>query len=225
MKASDEKAKKINKYINMLVNYPVNLTAYQNQKDAYENLILDSIIPVESEESFLNSKKIVDIGTGGGIPGLAWAIYFPEKEFYLVDSVSKKIQALQIFIKELKLTNVYLFCERAEDFAKTHREYFDFATCKALARSDIALEYLTPLVKVNSYISLFKGPSYFKNEKKYTQNVLNKLNISEFKEIEYEIGEDKKKRYFILFKKIGTTSQNYPRQVGIPKKFPLGETK
>lgn len=225
MKASDEKAKKINKYINMLVNYPVNLTAYQNQKDAYENLILDSIIPVESEESFLNSKKIVDIGTGGGIPGLAWAIYFPEKEFYLVDSVSKKIQALKIFIKELKLTNVYLFCERAENFAKTYREYFDFAACKALARSDIALEYLTPLVKVNSFISLFKGPSYFKNEIEYTRNVLKKLNIDEFKEIEYEIGEDKKKRYMILFKKIGTTPQNFPRQVGIPKKFPLGETK
>ncbi|PNR97943.1 MULTISPECIES: 16S rRNA (guanine(527)-N(7))-methyltransferase RsmG [Petrotoga] len=225
MKASDEKAKKINKYINMLVNYPVNLTAYQNKKDAYENLILDSIIPIESENSFLISKKIVDIGTGGGIPGLAWAIYFPEKEFYLVDSVSKKIQALKIFIRELKLTNVYLFCERAEDFAKTHREFFDFATCKALARSDIALEYLAPLVKVNSFISLFKGPSYFKNEMEYTRNVLKKLNIAEFKEIEYEIGEDKKKRYMILFKKIGTTPQKYPRQVGIPKKFPLGETK
>ncbi|POZ89645.1 hypothetical protein AA81_12975 [Petrotoga halophila DSM 16923] len=225
MKESDEKAKKINKYINMLVNYPVNLTAYQNQKDAYENLILDSIISIEAEDSFLNSKRIVDMGTGGGIPGLVWAIYFPEKEFYLVDSISKKIQALKIFIKELKLTNVYLFCERAEDFAKTHREYFDFATCKALARSDIALEYLTPLVKVNGFISLFKGPSYFKNEKKYTQNVLKKLNIAEFKEIEYEIGEDKKKRYFILFKKIGTTPQNFPRQVGIPKKFPLGEIK
>ncbi|MBL5981044.1 hypothetical protein NAAC61_02520 [Petrotoga sp. 8T1HF07.NaAc.6.1] len=225
MKESDEKVQKINKYIDMLINYPVNLTAYENEKDAFENLILDSIIPIEAEDSFLNSKKIVDIGTGGGIPGLVWAIYFPEKEFYLVDSVSKKVEALKTFIKELKLTNVYLFCERAEDFAKTHREYFDFATCKALARSDIALEYLAPLVKVNSYISLFKGPSYYTNEMKYTQNVLNKLNIAEFKEIEYEIGEDKKKRYFILFKKIGTTSQNYPRQVGIPKKFPLGETK
>lgn len=225
MKDLKEKTKKINKYIDMLINYPVNLTAYQNQKDAYENLILDSIIPIESENSFLNSKKIVDIGTGGGIPGLAWAIYFPEKEFYLVDSVSKKIQALKIFIKELKLTNVYLFCERAENFAKTYREYFDFATCKALARSDIALEYLTPLVKVNSFISLFKGPSYFKNEMEYTRNVLKKLNIDEFKEIEYEIGEDKKKRYMILFKKIGTTPQNFPRQVGIPKKIPLGETK
>ncbi|KUK81009.1 16S rRNA (guanine(527)-N(7))-methyltransferase RsmG [Petrotoga sp. SL27] len=225
MKELDEKTEKINKYIDMLINYPVNLTAYGNEKDAYENLILDSIIPIELEDSFLNSKRIVDIGTGGGIPGLVWAIYFPEKEFYLVDSVSKKIQALKTFIKELKLTNVYLCCERAEDFAKTHREYFDFATCKALARSDIALEYLAPLVKVNSYISLFKGPSYFKNEMEYAKNVLKKLNISEFKEIEYEIGEDKKKRYMILFKKIGTTPQNFPRQVGIPKKFPLGETK
>jgi len=225
MKESDEKVQKINKYIDMLINYPVNLTAYENEKDAFENLILDSIIPIEAEDSFLNSKKIVDIGTGGGIPGLVWAIYFPEKEFYLVDSVSKKVEALKTFIKELNLTNVYLFRGRAEDFAKTHREYFDFATCKALARSDIALEYLAPLVKVNSYISLFKGPSYYTNEMKYTQNVLKKLNIAEFKEIEYEIGEDKKKRYFILFKKIGITPQNFPRQVGIPKKFPLGETK
>ncbi|MDY6894997.1 MAG: 16S rRNA (guanine(527)-N(7))-methyltransferase RsmG [Thermotogota bacterium] len=225
MKKSDEKAQKINKYVDLLINYPVNLTAYKSEKDVFENLILDSIIPIESEDIFLNSKKIVDIGTGGGAPGLVWAIYFPEKEFYLVDSVSKKIQALKIFIKELKLTNVYLFCERAEDFAKTHREYFDFATCKALARSDIALEYLAPLVKVNSYISLFKGPSYFKNEKEYAKKVLKKLNIAEFKEFEYEIGEDKKKRYFILFKKIGTTPQNFPRQVGIPKKFPLGEIK
>ncbi len=143
----------------------------------------------------------------------------PRKEFYLVDSVSKKIEALRFFIKELKITNVYLFCERAEDFAKTHRDYFDFATCKALARSDITLEYLSPLVKVNSYISLFKGPSYLKNEKKYTQNVLKKLNIVEFKEIEYEIGEDKKKRYFILFKKIATTPQKFPRQVGSRKNF------
>jgi len=53
-------------------------------------------------------------------------------------------------------------------------------------KSDIALEYLAPLVNVNNFIPLFKGPSYFKNEKEYTQNVLKKLNIAEFKEIEYE---------------------------------------
>jgi len=225
MNELDEKTQKINKYVNMLINYPVNLTAFESEKEAFENLILDSMIPVESEDLFLNSERIVDIGTGGGIPGIVWAIYFPEKEFYLVDSISKKIQALKIFIKELKLTNVHLFCERAEDFAKKYREYFDFATCKALARSDIALEYLTPLVKVNGFISLFKGPSYFKDELEYTQNVLKRLNIDEFKEIEYEIGEEKKKRYMIIFKKIGTTPQKFPRQVGIPKKIPLGEIK
>ncbi len=65
----------------MLINYPVNLTAYTTKKDAYENLILDSLIPIEAEDTFLNSKNIVDIGTGGGIPGLVWAIYFPEKNF------------------------------------------------------------------------------------------------------------------------------------------------
>lgn len=223
MNSSEDKVKKLTKYVSLLVNYPVNLTAYKDEKEAFDNLVLDSLTPLEKEDILDGVKSVADIGTGGGIPGLVWAIYFPEKEFYLVDSIYKKVDALQFFINKLDLKNVHVFCERAENFAKNYREYFDFATCKALARSDIALEYLAPLVKVGGYISLFKGPSYFKDELLYTKNVLNKLKIIEYKNIEYETGKEKKKRYFILFKKTDYTPKNFPRQTGIPKKHPLGE--
>jgi len=91
MELSKEIQKKLEKYVNLLVNYPVNLTSYKDENDAYENLILDSLIPIFNDEGFLSSKIILDIGTGGGIPGLVWAICFPEKRFYLVESVKKRL--------------------------------------------------------------------------------------------------------------------------------------
>lgn len=224
MELSNETQKKLERYVNLLVNYPVNLTAYKDVNSAYENLILDSLIPIFSDNGFSSSKKVVDVGTGGVIPGLVWAICFPEKFFYLVESVKKKAAAIKSFIEELNLKNVKVFDERVEDFAKRYREYFDYATCRALARGDIALEYLTPLVKIQGLVSLFKGPNVFHDEWEYIQKALNIFKLSQEKIIEYEIEGGKKKRYLLIFKKLEKTAKIYPREKGIPKKYPIGES-
>ncbi|PNR96785.1 16S rRNA (guanine(527)-N(7))-methyltransferase RsmG [Petrotoga sp. 9PWA.NaAc.5.4] len=225
MELSPKELENLNNYIKMLINYPINLTSYKDEKKAFENLILDSLIPVMKDERFLNSQNVVDVGTGGGIPGIVWAICFPNKKFYLVDSTRKKIQAVRLFIKKLNLKNVEVFDERVEVFAKKYKEFFDYATCKALSRSDIALEYLSPLVKIGGTIALFKGPSYFSEEIIYVERVEKILKVKKEYEIEYEVGNGEiKKRYLVIFKKVGKIPQKFPREIGFAKKYPLGES-
>jgi len=131
--------------------------------------------------------------------------------------------AIEAFIEDLNLKNVKVFNERAEDFARSYRECFDYATCKALARGDIALEYLTSPVKVQGLISLFKGPNFFRDEWKYVEKAQELLKVQKDYTIEYEIEKGQKKRYLVVFRKLEKTSKKYPREKGIPAKYPIGE--
>lgn len=73
-------------------------------------------------------------------------------------------------------------------------------------------------------MSLFKGPNVFHDEWEYIQKALNIFKLSQEKIIEYEIEGGKKKRYLLIFKKLEKTAKIYPREKGIPKKYPIGES-
>ena len=112
------------------------------EKHFIDSLFLAKIIKEEE-------KKIIDVGTGAGFPGLVLAIYYPEKEFLLVDSVRKKIEFINEVIEKLKLENVKTSSERAEELIKKRRESFDTALCRGVANLRIILEYMIPFLKVN----------------------------------------------------------------------------
>jgi 16S rRNA (guanine527-N7)-methyltransferase len=102
--------------------------------------------------------RVVDVGTGGGLPGVVWAICRPGLSVSLLDSVSRKCIALQGIVDSLGLRNVSIVCLRSEDLARRDREGFDIAAARAVTAAGPLAELLSPLVAVGGELLAFKGP-------------------------------------------------------------------
>jgi 16S rRNA (guanine527-N7)-methyltransferase len=220
----NEVKNKLIKYIDMLLNYPVNLTAIKNYEDAFENHLVDVILPLKKFDLLKNVNHLVDVGSGGGIPGIVWSILYPEIKINLVESIGKKTKALEFFKKELNLKNLFVHNERIEEFGQKNRNKFDIATCRALARTDIALEYTIPLININGKVVLFKGKHY-DEEKPYEKRALEILDssIKSYHDYTYSTENEEKQRIIIVYNKKENNIKDYPRKNGIPSKKPLGE--
>ena len=108
-------------------NRKVNLTAIRDRAEMVTMHIDDSL----AAQPLLHGKRILDVGTGAGFPGLPLAIVEPDREFHLIDSNNKKIQFVQHAARLLGLDNVTAVKARAEDYAPGHR--FDTVIARALA--------------------------------------------------------------------------------------------
>lgn len=106
--------------------------------------------------------QFIDIGTGGGFPGIPLAIIKPELSGVLVDSTAKKIEAVKEFIDKLKLSNVSAENERAEgvDFIERHKEQFDLVVSRATVPLIILLRYSLPIIKEKAFIIAMKGGDF-----------------------------------------------------------------
>lgn len=102
--------------------------------------------------------RVVDVGTGGGLPGIVWALCRPGLAVTLLDSVSRKCIALEGIVESLGLDNVSIACMRSEDLARSDREGFDVAAARAVTATGPLVELLSPLVSVGGSLLAFKGP-------------------------------------------------------------------
>lgn len=117
-----EKSKKeaLSHFVELLLewNKKINLLSRRDAPFVWEHHILHSLAPVFLF-SFERVRTIMDAGTGGGLPGIPLAIVLPEVEFYLIDSVAKKVDAVRTMVSELKLENVQVLCSRVEKLSAT----------------------------------------------------------------------------------------------------------
>ncbi len=213
-----DKLEKMVVYLEMLheKNKVMNLTAIRDKKGMLEKHFIDSLFLTEiiNEEE----KTFIDLGTGAGFPGLVLAIFYPEKEFVLVDSVKKKIDFINEVIESLKLKNVKTSSERAEDFIKDKRESFDVALCRGVADLRIILEYMIPFIKTGGR---FLSQKLNINEVDESCNAL-KILESQIKEIhKFLLPKCRDERIILEIVKNEKTNEKYPRKVGIPSKKPL----
>lgn len=109
-------------------------------------------------QSFLPSSKVLDVGTGGGFPGIPLAIMFPETEFVLVDSIGKKIKVVQAISDSLGLQNVKAIHGRAE---KVNGE-FDFIVSRAVTQMDDFVKWVRKKIKKKNRHELKNGILYLK---------------------------------------------------------------
>jgi 16S rRNA (guanine527-N7)-methyltransferase len=110
-------------------NRQINVISRKDIERLFERHVLHSL-GIAKVISFLPGEKVLDVGTGGGFPGIPLAILFPETQFHLVDSIGKKIKVVNEVAAVLGLKNVKAFHQRAEEI----NEKFDFVVSRAVTR-------------------------------------------------------------------------------------------
>ncbi len=121
-------------------NAQINIISRKDFQDFYEHHVLHSLA-IAKLISFTPGTKILDVGTGGGFPGIPLAIFFPEAQFHLVDSIGKKIKVVKSVIESLELKNVIAEQTRAEQL----KGKYDFVVSRAVAN----LSEFVPWVRKN----------------------------------------------------------------------------
>ena len=149
LKISDDQVTKLLLYSNLLLewNQKINLISRRDQENIIEQHILASISPLFKFE-FERGASILDLGTGGGLPGIPLAILCPENKFTLLDSIQKKIKALTEMMKELNLSNVTATARRAEELSglPNNKGVFGYVTSRATASVSEIIKWGRPFL-------------------------------------------------------------------------------
>ncbi|WP_194192614.1 16S rRNA (guanine(527)-N(7))-methyltransferase RsmG [Clostridium chrysemydis] len=223
MDFNEEKYNRFIKYMRLVQewNQKVNLTAITEDNEFIKKHFIDCIKAFKSDE-LKNAKTVIDVGTGAGFPGLPIAIMDETKEVTLLDSLNKRINFLNLVVRELGLKNVYTIHSRAEDGArkKELRETFDIATSRAVANMAVLSEFCLPYVRVGGCFVALKGPA-IEDELEGSKNALSVLGgkLLDVKEIVVE-GTDLNHN-LVIVEKIKSCPKTYPRKAGNVTKKPL----
>ena len=215
---SPDMEEKLRVYYRNLIewNSVMNLTTITVETDVYVKHYLDSlsILKVLPEKD-LSGKKLIDVGTGAGFPGLVLAICFPNCHVTLMDSLNKRIGFLNDTIQKLGITNAVCIHARAEELArqKEQRE-----------RYDIAVSYCLPFVRSGGMFIAFKSEKV--EEELSAGRTAVKILGGEFsRKCDFTLPATEYERSLIVIEKKKATPGKYPRKAGTPSKDPLGVTR
>ena len=202
-------------------NKVVNLTAIREPEEVITKHFLDSLC-VFATDSIKSKAKVLDVGTGGGFPGIPMKIAEPSLRIDLLDSLKKRLTFLDEVITENQWTDIQTLHGRAEDFAQNrkYREQYDLVVSRAVARLTILLEYCLPYVKLGGVFLALKGPM-LDEEIDEAKRALLVLGGQIEKMLEVEIPYTDLSHRILVIKKIKSTPKIYPRQAGMPRKEPI----
>lgn len=218
---SDEASSRFDLYYKRLiaVNEVMNLTAITEEQEVYNKHFLDSLMIVKALD--LNKEfTLCDVGSGAGFPSIPLSIVSNNAKVTIIDALNKRIKFLNDLILELGLKNVIALHERAEDYAKIKREFFDVTTARAVARLNILSELCLPLTKVGGYFIAMKGQGGNEEIKEASRGI-EILGGHVEKVISLELPDNAGARDIIIIKKIKETPKKYPRAFAKIKERPL----
>ena len=204
--------KQLERYYELLIEYNkvMNLTGITIKEEVYLKHFYDSLT-IAKVIDLNNYETLCDVGTGAGFPGLVLKIIYPNLKVTLLDSLNKRLNFLNVVIKELNLKDIETVHSRAEEYNKK----FDITVARAVAPLNILLEYCIPLTKVNGYFIAMKG----KNEE--ATNALKELNSEIIQTNSFLLPIEQSNRTIIKIKKIKETNKKFPRKYSEIKKKPL----
>jgi len=203
-------------------NTKINLTSLDEDDDIIYKHFLDSLFCLKTGLVW-QGKKVIDVGTGAGFPGIPLKIMLGEDiKLTLFDSVQKKVNFLDLVVKELGLNGVKCVHGRAEEYGKMidYREKYDIVLARAVARLPLLLELCIPFVNLGGFFLAMKGPEGTKelDESEYALKQLGgKINSID----NFFLKDQDYTRVLISFKKNKLTPEKYPRKAGTPQKKPL----
>ena len=218
IEVTDEEISKLEKYVDLLKewNEKINLTAITEKEQVFLKHFYDSLTLVK----IINLDKVdnlCDLGTGAGFPGIVLKIFFPQLKLTVVDALNKRINFLDVVVKELFLENVTLVHARAEEYGKDHRECFDVVTARALSSFPILLEYGASLLKVHGHLIAMRGL----DDSSDGINALKVLNLKINNVLEFKLPFEESNRTLVDVIKVDKTPQKYPRRYAEIKKKTL----
>ena len=220
LKVSDENLRVCIQHLDLVLeaNKSINLTRILNIEDAAVLHILDSLVLL-----FYISKApegaLLDMGTGAGFPGVPLTIASGRKAVY-IDSVGKKVDAVNSFVKELGLKHAHAVHVRLEEYARTHKKQFAVVTARALAPLPVLVEYASPFLKDGGLFVVTKGNPSDK-ELQSGLAAAKKCGFTTLMTDDLDLPNGLGHREFIILKKTRQASVSLPRANGMAKKNPL----
>ena len=207
-------------------NKKFNLTRITTPKDFWEKHLWDSLRGIkfilENPINLPKVKKVIDIGTGAGFPGLPVAIIVPQYAVTLLDATRKKINFIETILVDLNIKNALAITNRVEKISRVfqYREIYDIALLRAVAPTVVCAEYALPLLKIGGITILYRG-NLTTDEQANLPEVI-KLLGGKIESIEaFNTPLSNSIRHCIYLRKVGKTPVNYPRSVGVPNQKPL----
>lgn len=203
-------------YCNFLIEYNehCNLTAIKTESDIYLKHFYDSLLILKYRD--FSDKKVLDIGSGAGFPGVPLKIVCPTINLSCLDSNGKKTTFLMLLRDKLGI-KYNVINKRAEDFAQESRAVYDFIVSRAVSSMPILSELAIPMIKINGELIAYRGAAVEDNGK-YAANVLG----GQIKDIYTDnLPFENSKRMFICVQKKCKTDMAYPRRYEKILKKPL----
>lgn len=202
-------------------NRKFNLTALRDSDSIRTKHFLDSFSCALAWKEH-PPRRLVDVGTGAGFPGLPLKILYPSMQLTLVESVGKKAMFCEHIVRLLNLERVEVIKARAEDVGcrPEHRESYEWAVARAVADMRVLVEYLLPLLRVGGTALALKGESG-PREANTADRAMRMLGGRLRQVIQVHLPGIVEERYLVLVDKAAATPPKYPRKAGMPMKHPL----
>ncbi len=209
----------------------MNLTAVKDPDEIVEQLFIRSLriaVPAGGSVStagWFDGRRVIDIGSGAGIPGLPLKLVLPGAEVTLLESNGKKCEFMEHVVAELELEGVTVLNGRAEDAAHVegHREEYDLATARGVAKLPVLAEYCLPFLRLGGVAVLPKGPNRegVKLEADDAATAADVMGAAPaiIQPVAHpgRLATD----HIVYWLKVQPTPDRYPRRAGMPSKRPI----
>ena len=199
-------------------NRVMNLTAITAPQDVATLHLLDCAALLTMAD--LRGKRVIDVGTGAGFPGMVLRILEPDFDLTLLDSLGKRIDFLKEVCSQLGLARVDCVHARAEEYAAGHRQQYDIAASRAVANLNVLCELALPLVKVGGQFAAMKSVST-DEEIRQARSAIAQLGGQLSGVTDYTVPETDVVHRIVSIEKTQHTPKQFPRAFARIKKAPL----
>jgi 16S rRNA (guanine527-N7)-methyltransferase len=197
---------------------PVSASSVPHARDVH---IADSLSALELEP-LRQAKRIADLGSGAGLPGLVLAARLPDAAVDLIESVSRKCEFLRTASGRMGLRNVKVICERSEAWATGDgREAYDAVTARAVGSLAVLAELASPLLRDGGVLVAWKG-ARSREEEDQLERAVPRLAMEPVEVRAVSPYSGSRDRHIHLLRKNGPTPNGLPRRVGMAAKRPFG---